>query len=322
MTKQDSSLEILEEWYEGLPIEKGFRVRGAIAAALQVLEKLKTNYSLDTGSHLTDRKGQVSGISGTFLGKILANFDEHRVFAKEGGRTNRGVIGYIDSLLNSLRTARLEELKLEKRNKVIEGLQLFLVDRVRDYHGRQRIAIEYDPSKTAWQTIAELLAKARQTKKDGPVAQYLVGAKLALRFPHIAIGNESYSTADDQLDRPGDFYVGNTAFHVTVAPLAGVYNRCLRNLQQGYRVFLLVTEQRLQGTKDNVDLMETLRGKVSVESIETFVSQNLEELSEFKTDELTTGFRLLFEKYNERVDAVETDKSLMIEIPPNLFRPT
>lgn len=320
MTKRESSLKILEEWYEGLPIEKGFRVRGAIAAALQVLEKLKTNYSLDTRSHLTERKGQVSGISGTFLAKILADFDEHRVFVKEGGRTNRGVIGYVDSLLSALKRAQLENLKLEKRNEIIQGLQLFLVDRVRDYHGQQRIEFEYDPSKTTWQTIAELLAKARETKKDGPVAQYLVGAKLALRFPHIAIGNESYSTADDQLERPGDFYVGNTAFHVTVAPLAGVYNRCLRNVQQGYRVFLLVTDQRLQGAKDNVDLIDTLRGRVSVESIETFVSQNLEELSEFKTDELITGFRLLLEKYNERVDAVETDKSLMIEIPANLLR--
>jgi hypothetical protein len=44
-----------------------------------------------------------------------------------------------------------------------------------------------------------------QSGKDGPVAQYLVGAKLALRFPTEKIGNESYSTADVQLNRPGDF---------------------------------------------------------------------------------------------------------------------
>lgn len=319
MNKKKISIKILEEWYEDLPVEKGFRVRGAIAAALQVLEKLKINFSLDTGSHLTGRQGQVSGISGSGLAKILQRFDEHRVFLKEGGRTNRGVIGYVDSLLGSLRAAQLEKVEINERTEIIEELQIFLVAKVREYHGQKRIEIEYDPWKTAWQTISDLLAKAKEANKDGPVAQYLVGAKLALRFPRIDIGNESYSTADDQLDRPGDFYLGNTAFHVTVAPLPGVYEKCIRNVQQGYRVFLLVTDQRLQGAKDNVDLIDTLRGKVSVESIETFVSQNLEELSEFKTEGLISGFRLLLEKYNERVDAVETDKSLMIEIPPNLF---
>lgn len=318
MNKKEHSVQILEEWYGDLPIEKGFPVRGAISAALQVLEKLKTNYRLDTEAHLTKRKGQVRGISGAGLAKILEKFDERRVFLKEGGRTNRGAIGYVGSLLRSLEPAQLGDINSIERNAIIEELQIFLVKKVREYHGQRRIEFEYDPSRTVWQTIRELFAKAKETNKDGPVAQYLVGAKLALRFPHINVGNESYSTADDQLDRPGDFFVGDTAFHVTIAPLGEVYRRCLRNVQQGYRVFLLVTEQRLQGARDHIDLEDALRGKVSVESIETFVSQNLEELSEFKTDNLAAGFRLLLEKYNERVDSIETDKSMIIDIPPNL----
>jgi len=57
-----------------------------------------------------------------------------------------------------------------------------------------------------------------------------------------------------------------------------------------------------------------------VVSIETFVSQNLEELSVFTTKGLVSGFRRLLETYNERVDRVETDKSMMIDIPRNLRR--
>lgn len=319
MIKKNPSLIIIKEWYSGLPIEKGFRVRGAIAAALQVLDKLKTNYRLDTSFHLTERKGQVRGISGAHLVKILRDFNEHRVFVKEGGRTNRGVIGYVDSLLDALKTAQLENIEPSCRNEIIEGLQAFLVDRVRDYHAQQRIKIEYDPSKTAWQTIADLLAIARETQKDGPMAQYLVGAKLALRFPHIEIGNESYSTADDQLDRPGDFLIGDTAFHVTVTPMPGVYDRCRRNIQQGYRVYLLVSDRRLQGTKETISDDDVLNGKVAVESIETFISQNIDELSAFRADQLINGFRNLFERYNNRVNIIETDKSLMVEIPPNLL---
>lgn len=318
--KDQASLIILDGWYEGLPVEKGFKVRGAIAAALQVLERLKADYNLDTGYHLTERKGQVSGISGASLARILEDFGEHRVFVKEGGRTNRGVIGYIDSLLDGLRKAELGSTVIEERNEIITTLQEYLVKKVKDYHGQQRIKFEFDATKTSWQTISDLLTKARETQKDGPVAQYLVGAKLDLRFPDIEIGNESYSTADDQLARPGDFRVGDTAFHITVSPLQGLFERCRQNIRQGYRVYILVPNRRLQGTRDTIDDIDMLKGKVAVESIETFVSQNLEELSDFKADHLMSGFRCLLEKYNERVSLVETDKSLMIEIPPNLLR--
>jgi len=86
-------------------------------------------------------------------------------------------------------------------------------------------------------------------------------------------------------------------------------------------VFLLVSSDvALQKAKGYVDTVDALREKVSIESIETFVSQNLEELSEFKADKLKGGFRMLLENYNKRVDRVETDKSMMIEIPPNLLR--
>ncbi|MHB8204194.1 MAG: DUF4928 family protein [Desulfomonilaceae bacterium] len=78
--------------------------------------------------------------------------------------------------------------------------------------------------------------------------------------------------------------------------------------------------RRLHGTKDTVADIDILNGKVAVESIETFVSQNLEEMSLFRTDQLITGFLTLLEKYNDRVNLIETDKSLMIEIPPNLLR--
>jgi hypothetical protein len=161
-----------------------------------------------------------------------------------------------------------------------------------------------------------LLSAARDTGKEGPVAQHLVGAKLQLRFPDIAVGNESYSTADEQLGRPGDFYIGDTAFHVTVAPMIGVYEKCKHNLENGYRVFLLVPERAVTGARQNAELMGP--GRIAVESIESFVGQNIEELSYFSRDKLKNGFRRLLETYNDRVDAAETDKSMLVEIPRNL----
>lgn len=58
----------------------------------------------------------------------------------------------------------------------------------------------------------ELLSAARETGKEGSVAKHLIGAKLEFRFPGVTVSNESYSTADDQLGRKGDFCLGDTFF--------------------------------------------------------------------------------------------------------------
>lgn len=84
----------------------------------------------------------------------------------------------------------------------------------------------------------------------------------------------------------------------------------------GYSVYLLAPERILVGTRQNAESI--LPGQITTQSIESFVAQNLEELSMFSKDKLTGGFRLLLEKYNERVDQIESDKSMLIEIPRNL----
>jgi hypothetical protein len=63
-----------------------------------------------------------------------------------------------------------------------------------------------------------------------------------------------------------------------------------------------------------------MEGRVSVESIESFVSQNIEELSDFAGGEVSQNLRVLLQKYNTRVAEVETDLSLQIRIPSVLER--
>ena len=81
----------------------------------------------------------------------------------------------------------------------IEALIVVLKER----RAKEPIPFAFHPTNTTWQTIADLLALARESGRSGPVAHHLVGANLALRFPHLTIENLSYSTADDQLGRPG-----------------------------------------------------------------------------------------------------------------------
>jgi hypothetical protein len=203
-----------------------------------------------------------------------------------------------------------------ERAEVLETLQGFLVDRVIEFHNRERIKLIFDPSKTTWQTIQGLLLAARETGREGPVAQHLVGAKLELRFPDLVISNESYSTADDQLGRPGDFWIGDTAFHVTVAPMPALFEKCAQNIKGGFRVFLLVPDRTLNGARQNAELV--MPGQMVVESIESFVSTNIEELSAFAKKEVVSGIRRLLDTYNRRVSECETDLSMSVEIPKNL----
>ncbi len=63
-----------------------------------------------------------------------------------------------------------------------------------------------------------------------------------------------------------------------------------------------------------------MQGRIAVESIESFVSQNIDELSMFSSDGIADELRALLETSNRRVDAVENDKSLLIEFPPNLAK--
>jgi hypothetical protein len=318
MDLKKHTLSIFRNWYDNLPAHKssGGPAKGTIAAALVVLEHLKEECNLDLEAHRAPGGSQIKGASGQAVKKILERFGEKRPFAKEGGRTNRGGPGDIKPLLDALKKSGFDKYEVEDRKAILDDLQRILVGRVIEFHNKERIKLIYEPSKTTWQAIQSLLLQAKETGKEGPLAQHLVGAKLELRFPKIEVGNESYSTADDQLGRPGDFCIGDTAFHVTVAPMPALYQKCQKNVDDGFRVYLLVPDRTLNGARQNADLI--LPGKIAVESIESFVSQNIEELSDFSKQKLAAGFRQLIESYNIRVDACEIDKSMMIELPKNL----
>ncbi len=72
------------------------------------------------------------------------------------------------------------------------------------------------------------------------------------------------------------------------------------------------------GARQNTEAILPGRS-ISVQSLEAFISQNLEELSGFARSQRLDGFRDLLTTYNARVDAIESDKSILIEIPHNLI---
>jgi hypothetical protein len=310
-------LKPFKGWLAALPFVRANKgpARGTIAGALVVLERLKENYDLRLGTHLAPKGAQVKGTSGAVVKSILASLGEHRRYLSEGGRTNRGLRDAISQLLLALQQTGLGDASRSERVTLLVEMQRMLVAQVAAYHNQQRLKFIYGQTRTTYHLIHDLLTAAREAGKEGAVAQHLVGAKLQLRYPNTAIENNCVTTADTQLRRAGDFLVGKTAFHVTVAPMAGVVDKCRRNLADGLRAYLLVPQRVLEAARQMADGMEA-----TIQSVESFVGQNVDEVGAFD-DNARTAFARLLMLYNQRVDAVEMDKSLLIELPRNLPAP-
>jgi len=311
--------DLFIQWFRSLKFVKANNgpANGSIATALVVLDKLITDYNLHFSAHISEGGMQIKGASGSAVAAILKSFGEERPFAKEGGRTNRGGPAEVKALLEMLRTLKLEESTTADRNEIIRAMQLYLVERVKDFHNRQKIKLTFNPALTTWHIVHSLLLSATAEGKAGYVAQHLVGAKLQLRFPEIVVSNESTATADMQTQRPGDFLIHHTVFHVTMAPMPAVYEKCKHNISQGLKPFLIVPDAKLAGARQIAE--QIVEQQITVESIESFISQNINEISHFSKDDLVKNLKNLVAIYNQRVDEVETAKSLMIELPSNLL---
>ena len=311
----DEALGTLRQWFDSHrpspDVEPNTYV---MCAGLAVLERMRKAYPLKRAYYITP--GNQVRTSGPLIQSILERNGEERRFTREGGRTTRATVPAAEGLAAGLNeTAALDSLSNEDRGQVIEKLQVWLVERVRDYLDQQAIEVEVNLGKPSPQIVSDILAAAGS--KAGAVAQHLVGAKLAVRYPDLEIGNFSYTTADQQLGRPGDFVVGDTVFHVTVSPMPPVLEKCEENLRNGYRCTLLVLDSRLQAARQMAEAID-MQDRVGIFAIESFVGQNIEELGGFGRGELADGFRKLLGKYNERVEVVEADRSLLMRLPANL----
>ena len=319
MSLEEEAIEVLDGWYNALDLfQDKLPAKGSIAAALHVLERLQTKFDLQIGSHVAGGEAQITGLSSSALRKVLAKFGETRALSAVGGRSNRGARGAIAILLAAIEPLRFEKLPDDERTLILSAMQRHIVEvYVSRYFAVKRVKATFNANDATWRFVNTILLNARQSGKAGPVAEYLVGAKLALCFPKKEIRNKQFSTADVQGGYAGDFEVGNTAFHVTVAPMPELFEKCRGNLERGMRVYLLVPDSLVLGTQQNAELLEA--GGITVKSIEQFVATNIDELCDFETDDrLRNGLLRLLETYNSRVDEVELDKSLLIEIPSNL----
>jgi hypothetical protein len=291
--------------------EKG--AKGPLCVGLTVTRyAIKNGLPVDAASLLTGKGGQVSTLGKSQVQSILLEYGISQVLAEEGGRTSRGSIGnmqiYVE-FLNSL-NSDAEELKT---------LEALWVERVRAFFAGKPFKLHFDLSQSMRAVIKDLLFQAEKRQKEiqgatfaGTVLQHLVGAKLDI-LTEGNVAHHGANVADEQSGRAGDFLLDDVAIHVTVIPGEAVMRKCRQNLESGLRPIVMSRGRGIQvaeGLAEQAGILE----RIDIFDAEQFLAGNFYELGKFVKKERELTARRIIEKYNEIIDAHETDPSLKVEI--------
>ena len=270
-------------------------------------------FPLNPDSFQTGSKGQVAGISGGNLKKILKEHDIVQILSSEGGRTSRGSIGLMITYVEFLNAWNAEE------SVNFSAVDDFWAQQVREYFRNQPFTLTADTSKTIGANFDELFEQAKKRQMQNPgtqylgtVLQHLVAAKLYLVLPEGSFEIHGASVADAPTERNGDFVINNTIIHCTTAPGAPLIDKCKSNLRGGCHPIIITIFERVRTALD-IASDAGLAGRVDVWDIQQFLSANIYEHSLFDEAQRNSTLADIVDKYNGIILKAETDPSLRIE---------
>ena len=178
--------------------------------------------------------------------------------------------------------------------------------------------------RTAQATVADILDQAQERGQAGLVGQYLVGAKLQLRFPERKIPVHTYNKGDrrsnsDLAARLADFQIAEAAIEVALGTPDAKHIDQVRDIldRDDTEVWLLVRQFRLESWRKELEVaIDGSDQRVVVAAIEAFVGQNITELGEFSAQGKSGQLKRLIETYNDVWAAQHAQPSLRIVIKP------
>ncbi len=295
--------------------KNSFRTKGPLCVALVVTQHAKEKgLPLNPDELVTSGGGQVLGLGKSAVQNILNRHGIERVLASEGGRTSRGSLNNMRTYVEFLNAiSEREELDLE-------FIESFWINRVYDYFAGKPFKISLDSSRSIRAVVRELLQQAEDRQKSTPgvyyagaVMQHLVGAKLECVLKNVDMEHNSFSTADEQSQRAGDFFVGDVAIHVTTSPGEAVIEKCRDNINDGFRP-ILITGQKGMAAAEVLAENKDLDHRLDIFEIEQFMASNIYELGSFAAKGRKAAVTDIVGKYNDIVEEFETDPSLKIEM--------
>lgn len=247
--------------------------------------------------------------------EILKKHGIDRVLAREGGRTSRGSIRNMIDYVEFMN-------RLEK-DGIFDGAEVekYWIERVNDFFAGKPFKIRVDTSKSVRAMISDILSQAAKRQKEGSGTQYvggmiqhLVGAKLDCVLGIGQVEHNSFSTSDQQTGRPGDFFVGDVAIHVTTAPGESVIARCKANLEDGHKPLLVTLGSKKLAVASGLAENANLQDRIDVFEVEQFLTSNLYEIGRFSVEGRRSAVTELVDRYNELIDDYESDVSMKIKL--------
>lgn len=295
-------------------VENNIETKGPLSLVVQFTRMVKNKlFPLNPDDFQTRSKGQVIGLGGGNLKKILREHGITQILASEGGRTSRGNMGLMIKYVNFLNAWNSEELV------DFNFIEEFWAEQVREYFRNQPLVLTSDLSKTFGANLEELFVQAKKRQVQNPgtqylgtVLQHLLAAKLSLILPAGTFEVHGASVADVSTDRGGDFVINNTIIHCTTAPGASLIDKCRANLRSGYRPVIITIFDRVRTALD-LTSDAGLEGRIEVWDIQQFLSANIYEHSLFDQTKHNSTLADIINQYNDIVFDTETDPSLRIE---------
>lgn len=294
--------------------EKNVTTKGPLALVVQLTDALRKRVRpWDADDFLTKNQGQVAGLGGGNLKKILARYGITRTLASEGGRTSRGNIKLMREYIDFMNDAS-ERVPID-----IDGIQGFWVEQVKAYFGSQPFTLSGDMSRTVSGNFDALFKQAQRRQEANPGTQYLgtllqhlVAAKLSIIMPADSFAIRGASVADAPLEHGGDFVINDTVIHCTTSPSNPLISKCAANLEAGARPVIITLLDRVQ-TALSLAVDAGLKGRVEVWDVQQFLATNINEHGLFGSAERNAQIGSIVDAYNSIVDTVESDPSLRIE---------
>lgn len=287
--------------------------KGSLSLVLILTRNAKSKaFPLDKAGFVTAKGGQVAGLGGPAVRKILNDHGVERILSSEGGRTSRGnmerMSAYVDVLNDLHADGQLD----------LDDAERYWVERALAYFDALPFTFKLDPSRSLRACVRDLLAQAVERQREvkgtmyaGAVMQHLVGAKLDV-ITKGEISHHGFSVADAPSNRSGDFLIGDVAIHVTTAPGEALIRKCQGNLTSGQRPLIVTTEDGVGGAKA-LSKQAAVEDRLDVVEIEQFIATNVYEWSAFERDARPATIKTIIDRYNTIVADCESDPSLRIE---------
>lgn len=288
--------------------------KGKLSVVIQFTRLVQGKaFPLNPDEFKTEKEGQVAGLGGGNLKKILKDYGITQLLSSEGGRTSRGSMGLMIKYVAFLNVCN-EETAVD-----LNAAEAFWAEQVREYFRNQPFILAADTSKTIGSNLDELFEQAKKRQRQNPgtqylgtVLQHLVAAKLCMIMPEGSFEIHGASVADAPTSRSGDFVINKTIIHCTTSVGDLLINKCRANINSGYRPVIITIFERVQTALNQIE-DAGLAGRVEVWDVQQFLSSNVHEHSLFDDDKRNATLGVIIENYNKIVHEKETDPSLRIE---------